>query len=197
MARIPRPAGAFAADGVGRARPRGSSPHLREPEPSGLTGQTATGARIWGGSVPTKPRYRCATDPDIAALPRSPVRTEARARAMQALWGETVRRWIDCGEEKCRSEWTQGANGKNWRVISTNGGPLSCLFQALARGQARSQLQENAFSPSKGEIGGGIAGSASRKRGRVARVAAAALSPPSGGESDFNVLGKPKALTKC
>ena len=30
--------------------------------------------------------------------------------------------------------------------------PLSCVFQALARGQARSQMQENAFSPARGEI---------------------------------------------
>src|SRR5262245_11974386 len=30
--------------------------------------------------------------------------------------------------------------------------PLSCVFQALARGQARSQMQEHAFSPARGEI---------------------------------------------
>lgn len=59
--------------------------HLQHGGPGAEHGRTIAEARIWGRSYPTKPRYRCATDPDTAALPRSPVRTKVPARAMRRL----------------------------------------------------------------------------------------------------------------
>jgi hypothetical protein len=86
-ARPPRPAGAFAPDGwagLVPAVPPCSRRSKRE-DPTELTGQTFTEARTCGGSVPTKPRYRCATDPDTVTLPECPVRIRVPARTMREL----------------------------------------------------------------------------------------------------------------
>ena len=67
--------------------------------------------------------------------------------------------------------------------------PLSAVFQALARGQARSQMQENAFSPARGEIVGcNLA--ANRPRPRIGGSAGAGVSPPLRGERIFMILAK-------
>jgi len=70
--------------------------------PTDLTGQTFTEARTCGGSVPTKPRYRCATDPDTVTLPDTPVRSRVPARAMQALCRSGQGAWTNAAWPKIR-----------------------------------------------------------------------------------------------
>ena len=127
LAQTTRPAGAFAPDGWAGLVPP-VPPRLRRDErrgPSDLTGQTFTEARTCGGSVPTKPRYRCATDPDTVTLPDTPVRSRVPARAMRGLSATGGRRGISCGAEKCESEGNQGVGGKGGRGISTTVAPVS------------------------------------------------------------------------
>ncbi|HET9536956.1 MAG TPA: endonuclease domain-containing protein [Mesorhizobium sp.] len=81
--------------------------------------------------------------------------------------------------------------------------PLSCVFQALARGQARSQMQETAFSPARGRKAGRN-GPANRLTHRLQRRrqspasticgnAGAGVSPPLRGRKDFHDLNEAKS----
>jgi len=192
-ARPPRPADAFAPDGWAGLVPPDPPRLLRDERegPSDLTGQTFTEARTCGGSVPTKPRYRLRDRPGHRHPPRHPGPEPGSREGDGGIIGYGAWRGINFREEKCRSERNQGVGGRRVRVLSTGGGPLSGVFQALARGQARSQAQENAFSPARGRdrrAASPVPQIAEVRvwRGRPRRP----YLPLGGGESNFNVLAE-------
>jgi hypothetical protein len=129
--------------------------------------------------------------------PRHPGPVPGSRKGDGGIMREAARCGIRCGEEKYVSVGNQGVGGKGRRELSTIGGPLSCVFQALARGQARSQMQENAFSPARGEIGRApSAAFAKRQRLWFAAMAVAGVISPLAGEKAISMAWSSGAKAK-